>query len=484
MERTDEAAPDRRISPFATGAVLAVAATVAVFHCVATLFASKYWFDEVYMLAIGRHHLDWGSADQPPVVPALAAAMDTIAPGSVTVLRLPAIAATAGAVILAGLIARELGADGRAQVLTAFVQATGLWVTLSGHWLTPYALEPAQWLLIIWLLMRWIRLRDDRLLLAIGVAVGIAALTKFQVLLLTAALLLSALTLGPRELLRRPSLWAGAGIAVLLAAPTLIWQHLHAWPQLQMTSVVAGEADALYGGRPEIAVQLLVFAGIAGTGLVLWGLWRMLRANEFRVYRFIAVAFLALFALFVVIPGRPYYLCGLYAPLAAAGAVSLQHRFAGKPIGRRWVIWPACVASVGLAVGTILMSVTITRSDVGEQIAARTAAAYGALPDDQRRRTAIFGQSYIVAAYLDGYSQRYGLPEAYSANRSYGYFRPPPVDCDAVLYIGRTDDELKPYFRDVRKVDDIGDEMHMYLLTGQRESWQRIWPLVRTLTVS
>ena len=33
------------------------------------------------MLAIGRNHLDWGSADQPPVNPLLAALMDTIAPG-------------------------------------------------------------------------------------------------------------------------------------------------------------------------------------------------------------------------------------------------------------------------------------------------------------------------------------------------------------------------------------------------------------------
>lgn len=34
------------------------------------------------MLAIGRNHLDWGSADQPPLAPALAAAMDTLAPGT------------------------------------------------------------------------------------------------------------------------------------------------------------------------------------------------------------------------------------------------------------------------------------------------------------------------------------------------------------------------------------------------------------------
>jgi hypothetical protein len=109
------------------------------------------------MLAIGRYHLDWGSADQPPTAPALAALMDATAPGSQLAPALPAAVATGCAVLLAGLIARELGCDRRAQVLTALAQATALWTTLPGHWLTPYSLEPAQWLLLVCLLVRWVR---------------------------------------------------------------------------------------------------------------------------------------------------------------------------------------------------------------------------------------------------------------------------------------------------------------------------------------
>lgn len=109
------------------------------------------------MLAIGRNHLDWGSADQPPMAPALAAVMDAAAPGSLIALRLLPVLATAGAVVVAGLIARELGCDRRAQGFVAAAQATGAWTTLAGHWLTPYSLEPVQWLLLFWLLVRWIR---------------------------------------------------------------------------------------------------------------------------------------------------------------------------------------------------------------------------------------------------------------------------------------------------------------------------------------
>ena len=378
IARLDTAA-DRRIAPFAAGVVLPIAGVVALLHCAASVFGG-YWFDEVYMLAIGRYHLEWGSADQPPMAPALAALMDAIAPGSLVALRLPAVLATAGAVVVAGLIARELGCDRRAQGLTAAAQATVLWTTLAGHWLTPYTLEPVQWLLLIWLLVRWVRLRDDRLLLALGVAAGVAALTKFQVLLLCLVLVVAVAAVGPRALLRRPLLWAGAGIAAALAAPTLVWQYTHDWPQLRMAPVVAGEAEALYGGRPGIAVQMIVFAGVAGVALMMYGLWLLFRRDELRDYRFIGVAFVVLYVLFLATAGRPYYVAGLYAPLAAAGCLGMQRRRESDPSRRRWLVWPVYMLSAALAVGMLILSASIVRSDVGEQIARRTADAYHALP--------------------------------------------------------------------------------------------------------
>jgi 4-amino-4-deoxy-L-arabinose transferase-like glycosyltransferase len=460
-----------------------MALVVAVLHCAAGALGSGYWFDEVYMLAIGRYHLEWGSADQPPAAPALAALMDAVAPGSQLTLALPAALATGCAVLLAGLIARELGCDRCAQVLTAFAQATALWATLAGHWLTPYSLEPAQWLLLIWMLIRWVRMRDDRLLLAVGAVAGIAALTKFQVLVLCLVLLVAVAVVGPRDLLRRPMLWVGALIAAGIASPTVIWQQMHGWPQARMAPVVAGEAQALYGGRAGIAVELILFAGVLGVALCCYGLWRLLHGEELREYRFVAVAFVALYVLFVATAGRPYYLAGMYAPLAAAGALGLQRRReAGR--SRRWPAWTAVAVSTAVALAMLALSVSLTRSDVGEQIARRTADAYHALPSGQQDRTAVVGESYIVAAYLDGYSDRYHLPEAYSLSRSYGYFAPPPPELDTMLYVGRDPGALRPYFDTSREVADISDDMRAYVLTGPRQSWETVWSRERTLTVS
>jgi hypothetical protein len=235
-------------------------------------------------------------------------------------------------------------------------------------------------MLLVWLLIRWQRVRDDRLLVVLGAVIGIAAMTKFQVMLLCLVLLVAVAIRGPRELLRRPLFWAGAVLAALIAAPTLIWQHLHGWPQLRMTPVVAGEAEALYGGRPGISVQLLVFAGLAGLVLGSYGLFRLLRADEMRPYRYLGMTFGVLYVVFVATAGRPYYLAGLYAPLVASGALGLQRRREAGRAPRRWLVWPAWLTATAVAVGLLVTSVSIARSDVAENIARRTADVYHGLP--------------------------------------------------------------------------------------------------------
>ncbi|WP_245713822.1 glycosyltransferase family 39 protein [Nocardia vaccinii] len=469
------------VPAFAGWAVGAVAGVVGVVHLVCGL-RGGYWFDEAYMVAIGRSHLAWGSADQPPLVPALAGALAWLAPGSLVLLRIPAVLATAAAVLLAALIARELGGDRRAQLLTAGAQATALWANLVGHWLTPYTLEPVQWLTLVWLLVRWVRIRQDRLLLAIGVVAGVAAETKFQVLLLCAVLLAAAAVFGPRELLRRPLLWAGAGIGLLLAAPTLLWQAHNGWPQLRMGSVVASEAAALYGGRAGVTLSLITVGGVAGTALSLYGLWRLLRAPEQRPYRFVGVGAIALFIFFVVTVGRPYYLDGIYAPLCAAGALGFQQRrLAGGRWG--WVVWPAYALSAAAAAGIVVISGSAADPGAAQTIAQRAAKSYYDLPEQDRRGTIVMGQSYIDAAYIDVYAGA-GLPPAYSSNRAYGYFAAPPDSARSVLYVGSDIDELRGRFDQCRTM--IGDDssQKVWWCTGPHESWSQLWPRLRHLTMT
>ncbi|MDL5155903.1 glycosyltransferase family 39 protein [Actinomycetospora termitidis] len=476
LKETLATAPEAAGPRFAWRPVAAIAALVAVGHLVSASLTSGYWLDEAYMLAIGRHHLDWGSVDQPPLVPALAWLMDTVAPGSELPLRVPVILVTTAAVVVAASIARELGGGRRAQVLTAAAQATGLFAAVFGHWLTPYAFEPLEWLVVFWLLVRWVRVRDDRLLLVLGVVLGIALMTKLQAALLAGVLLVAVAVFGPRELLARPRLWLGGVIALLLAAPTLVWQAVHGWPQLAMSSVVAREVELVYGGRPTVAWELIAFGGLLGVGLALAGLWFLVRDPGLRSYRFVGAGFVALYVLFVATEGRPYYLLGYLGVMAAVGAVGVERR--GRT--RTWPAWTAGVLAGVLAVAGLVVSPAFVSAAGDRDQVVAAAATFRAVPDTGR--TALVGSSYVTAAYLDAYSDELGLAPAHSANRGYGYLDPPSETDTDVLYVGGDPDELRPYFRSVRSLG-TPDGVPAWLLTDRTRPWASFWPGLRHLDI-
>ena len=116
-------------------------------------------------------------------------------------------------------------------------------------------------------------------------------------------------------------------------------------------------------------------------------------------------------------------------------------------------------------------------------------------PPEVRDRTAIVGGSYIDAAYADAYSRQLGLPPAYSLNRSYGYFAPPPEQLVDALYVGPDPAELRDAFTGVRRVATIpGDAVTglagedtgtaVWSLTGRTRPWSELWSQRRHLDVS
>ena len=353
------------------------------------------------------------------------------------------------------------------------------------------------WMVLTWLLVRWLRLdaedrADDRLLLAMGAVIGVTMQTKFQIALLCAALLGCVLVFGPRRLLRRPMFWAGVGIALIIAAPTLIWQAAHGWPQLAMGQVVTEETPSLSNGRRGMAVGGIVSAGVLGVPLLLCGIGRMLFGKDMRPYRFIAAAFLVQYVFYIVTSGRPYYLIGMYGVLMAAGAVGLQRRREAKAAHSSrnwnwarnwsWVRWPVGVAAVLTAGGMVWLS-TVAMGDpakpLDRTITEYTAAEYRALPAGVRERTALVTGSYVPAAMLDAHSSESGLPLAHSAHRGYGFFGPPGPQADNILLVGKEVDEWRPLFAQTRLVR--GGDLPVWLLTGRERPWPQVWEQVRSL---
>ncbi|MGW5747141.1 ArnT family glycosyltransferase [Amycolatopsis sp. NPDC003861] len=494
-------APDQaeaELAPFARLPVLLLAAGTAT---ALLLTAGRYGYfgDELYFLAAGRH-LAWGYADQPPLVPALARAMDTLAPGSLVVFRLPAIAATAAGVVVTALIARELGGQRKAQARAAAAYAICGQFVGSGHYLATSTIDPLLWTLALWLLVRWVRTRHDTLLVWLGVVTAVALNGKLLIAAFWVVAGLAVLVFGPRDLLRRPKLWLGALIATGSLVPTVLWQRANGWPQLGMGDAVGAEVDAA-GGRASFVPDLLAGAGwVIGALGVLYGVAVLVASKKLRPYRFLGWTALGVVAVFLAANGRYYYAAGTFGVLWAAAAVHLEAREPAR--WWRWVpAWPVFAVSALFSLPFTLPvwpahwlvehpgapRPAYAAEEIGwPDLAADVAALYRTAPPD----TAIVTGGYWQAGALDRYGPERGLPQASSASRGFWYFGRPADDTRNVLFVGYDPSKIAKHFGDARIVGQVGnrlgirnasEHMPVWLLTGRTGSWAEIWPQLKDM---
>ncbi|WP_218023309.1 glycosyltransferase family 39 protein [Nocardia altamirensis] len=452
--------PQEDISERPPFAVVGVG-VVAVLSAIALLASvGRYGFfgDEMYFVAAGRR-LAVSYADQGPVLPAIARLMDLLAPGSMVALRIPAVLVTVAAVVISAQIAREFGGSRRAQVLTAIAYATSPFLLVQGVLLATNTIDTALWVLISWLLIRWVRTRNDLLLLGAALATAVDMQVKWLIPFFWIAVAIGVLCFGPRELLRRPALWAGAALVFLVTLPSLIWQASHDWPQLRLGAVVA-EEQALIGGRYTWLPLAIILAGLLGGALLIYGIVTLFRWEPLRPYRFLAPLPLLLAVAFLVTDGRPYYAAGCYAAIMAAGAV----RWTDASVRwRTYLTIPVIVLSVAIVLFSLPwrpesdIAPAKDENEVGlaldvygkfgwPELAESTATAYRAIPESERAGVVIVADSYWQAGALDMFREKYGLPAVYSPNRGFGYFGAPPDSATTVLWVGGKESDVRPLF--------------------------------------
>ncbi|EHR60212.1 ArnT family glycosyltransferase [Saccharomonospora cyanea] len=461
-------------------------------------FGNRYGYhgDELYFIAAGRH-LDWGYADQPPLLPLLALLMDSLFPNSVMGFRLPAVLFTGAGIVVAGLTARELGGGTRAQVMAAGAYACSPFLLAgAGHILATHMVDAFLWTVIVWLVVRWVRLRDDRVLLAAALVTAVDLQVKFLIPVFWGVAVLAAWLLGPKDLVRRPLLWLGGAIAVATCVPTLVWQAANGWPQLEMNRIVADEVSYA-GGRATFLPMALEQAGYGvGAVLVVLGVWWLLRSPRLREYRFLGLTVLGVTAVFWASSGRPYYVGGMFALCFAVSAVELD-----RVLTSRWRPAMALAYAVSALVAVSWLPIKPISAYAGEpydpmnmeleefgwpQVAASVASVYAGLPPERQATTTIVTETYWQAAAIEKFEP--GLPHAYSGGRGYWYFGSPPEDARLTLFVGADRDRLDDYFDQVKQIGtvDNGHEVNndnqgapIWLCEGRKASWAELWPSFR-----
>src|SRR4051794_16412025 len=220
------------LAPFPRRAVLVVIALKSLVNLAVVRRYGWHW-DELYYRVAGQH-LQLGYVDFPPITPVLARAAELVLPGSLVGLRVLAIAAGAGVVALAALLARELGASERAQVLAAVAVATCPIVLGANTMFQTVSFDQLAWMGVLVLATRLLRTGDERLWVPLGAICGLAVLTKYTAIPFLAALGIGFLCTprGRSVMSSRRTIAAGA-VALVIVAPNLWWQVRHGWPSIE-----------------------------------------------------------------------------------------------------------------------------------------------------------------------------------------------------------------------------------------------------------
>jgi hypothetical protein len=484
-----------------------VGLVAAVTGLVMLLMSGRYGFhrDELYYLVAGRHPA-WGYDDQPPLVPLWAGLSQKIAAGwpdalQLALLRLPSTLAVAAVVVLTGMIAAELGATRRGQLLAAVTMSVAPVLVISGHLLSTTIFDILIWTTLALLFARWLRTRCDSLLLIAGLVTGVGLEIKTLPLVYAVGLVGGFLISGPREVFRRWQLWAGGAIAALLWAPNVWWQASHDWPQLQMTAVIRDDAD--WGGRAGLLPFQILLLGVIAAVIWISGLWRLLRNPEARPFRAFGWAYLIVVVVVLATGGREYYPAGAYAPLVASGAIATDAWLTRGGRRRRVLVvrLAALSAVITAALGLPVYPVAILHAtpeaivnyDAGETagwptFTRQVAAVYQALDASEQATAVILADNYGEAGALDHYGHRYDLPPVYSGHLAFWRWGPPPDDRTGPIILvgpGWREDDLRNECGSVQlaaktdnglRLDNDEQGAPVWLCRQPRRTWTQLWP--------
>jgi len=299
-------------------AVITTAIIVMLLHAA---MGARYdlFRDELYFIVCGQHPA-FGYADQPPLVPLIAASFYKLGLGAFGV-RLP-VAVSAGAmVVLAALFSRMLDASRLAIVFAVIAVCIAPMLLGLGAVLSTTSFDPLAWTMIAYCLVRAMRHGEDRYLIVAGLVAGVDLEVKYAVPFWAAGLAMGLLATPQRRVLLRPALWLGLGLAVLIALPSFLWQGMHGLPFLElMTAASDKNVDTPLGSflLNQIFVMNPVLAPIWFLGLV--GPFLVAKLKDLR---FLPIACIVVLVLTRLGHGKDYYLAACYPTLFVLGAVTI-----------------------------------------------------------------------------------------------------------------------------------------------------------------
>ena len=207
------------------GLLVLVAIVRVVLH---TATNGQYGFhrDELQTLDDARH-LDWGFVAYPPITPLVGRFELLLFGTSLAGFRVFAAIAVSMVMVLAGLIAEELGGARRAQLLAAIAVGIAPFSLVQGAVFQYVSFDYLWGVSATYFLLRLMKSENPRWWLPIGAMLGLGMETRYTMGFLALGIVGAVLLTSARRYLESAWLWAGVGISLLIFLPNVLWQLRH-----------------------------------------------------------------------------------------------------------------------------------------------------------------------------------------------------------------------------------------------------------------
>jgi Dolichyl-phosphate-mannose-protein mannosyltransferase len=505
---------------WAKNGMLAVAGIAAASFVLHMIFNGRYGYfrDEFDYIACGRHPA-WGYVDQPPLLPLLSRISLALFGDSLRSVRLiPALSASA-LIVLTGIITRELGGKRFAVVLSALTVLIAPIYLSGGCLLTSNCcLEVLLWMSCAYCATLAVKRDQPRYWLWFGVAAGIGLQEKYSIAVFGFAIVIGLLLTRQRRFLMSKWMWLGGAAAFFIFLPNLLWNLAYHWPFVQlMRNIKAEGRDVVLSPWQYFSQQVLLIHPLSA---LIWiaGVIAFLAAARFKRYRFLGVAYLVAFAVFVILKGKNYYLAPIYPVYLAAGCVVIDDAI--NRFRQRW-LKPAIVA-LALAGGAIFaplampilpveqfipymnwLPIKVPRTEYQharvalpqhyadqfgwDEIVQEVVVAWNQIPSEERKDCGIFAQNYGQAGAIDFLGPKYGLPQSLSGHQSWWFWGPRGYSGNCLIVLDDRRERLEQLFEHVDFVGVSRDnpyalekEIPVFICRGAKfGTLAQVWPKLK-----
>ncbi|HTZ04372.1 MAG TPA: glycosyltransferase family 39 protein [Gaiellaceae bacterium] len=386
------------------------------------------WHRDTLYYAVAGQHLQGGYVEFPPVTALFSALAHALFGWALAGFRIWPILAGACTVVVAALVARDLGANRRAQTFAAIGVAFSPGILATNQLFQPVSFDQLTTMIVLWLALRLAQGRGSWPLL--GVAAGIGLETKYSIAVVL-VLLIATFAVWRRDVLRTWGFPIAIGIAALLLVPNLIWEAKHDWISVHwfLHPPPSGSDET----RPQYILNVIALTHVVAFPVAVAGVVSLVRD---RVVRPLGWTVVGTVVAYFVLGGKSYYGLPTIMFALASGAIPFE-RWATRR--RLWWVGTAYVL-FGLALLPITLPVVPqafaeehgivdARGDYGDEVGwpglVRTVEQHAGGTD------VVIASNYGEAGALVVFG--HGLPPVASGHVTFRYWRPDVTGREALL---------------------------------------------------